>query len=147
MSDKAFDHSVRYDAAGGVVFDGDTVLVLRRPARGELRLPKGHIDPGETPEIAAIREVTEESGFAELHIEASLGEQVVDFVQPVTKRRIIRTEHFFLMCLLGPTTIERHPFEFQFEPEWMDIELAGTELTYPAEREWLRRARSARQPR
>lgn len=122
------------------MLDGNLALVLLRPARKEVRLPKGHIDPGETPEIAAVRETTEESGYAELHVEASLGVQVVDFVQPVTKRRIIRNEHFFLMRLLGRGTIERHPFEFQFHPEWMDVETAAAELTYPAEREWLRRA-------
>jgi 8-oxo-dGTP pyrophosphatase MutT (NUDIX family) len=135
---------VRYDAAGGVVFDGDRVLVLLRPSRNEVRLPKEHIDPGETPEVAAVREVTEESGYADLRVVCSLGEQTIDFVPPVTQRRIIRREHFYLMELVSPATIDRHPFEFQFVPEWRAPEVAAAELTYPGEREWLRRAVAAR---
>ena len=37
-------------------------MVLRRTLRGEWVFPKGWIDPGETPEVAAIREVREETG-------------------------------------------------------------------------------------
>ncbi len=48
--------------AGGVVFhDGD--IVLRRAADGSLVFPKGHLEPGETPGDAAIREVWEETGL------------------------------------------------------------------------------------
>lgn len=129
------------------MFDGNFVLVLLRPKRNEVRLPKGHVDPGETPEIAAVREVIEESGYADLRVIRSLGEQTIDFVAPLTQRRIIRREHFFLMTLNTPTTIERHPFEFQFVPEWRAPEVAAAELTYPGEREWLRRAIESRESR
>ena len=51
----------RYETGGGVVVHEGKVLLLDRPKRGEVRLPKGHIDPGETPEMTALRETTEES--------------------------------------------------------------------------------------
>jgi len=86
---------VRYRAAGGVVVDGERVLVLRRPGRGEVRLPKGHIDPGETPRAAALREVGEESGYADLEIVADLGTQTVEF--DWDGRHYVRDEHYFLM--------------------------------------------------
>ena len=38
------------------------LLVESRTSPGEWVLPKGHIDPGETPEITAVREVQEEAG-------------------------------------------------------------------------------------
>jgi ADP-ribose pyrophosphatase YjhB (NUDIX family) len=54
-------------SAGGVVVRGDEVVVIvptRRAANGAkvLALPKGHVDPGETPIQAAAREVREEAG-------------------------------------------------------------------------------------
>jgi 8-oxo-dGTP pyrophosphatase MutT (NUDIX family) len=57
----------QYSHAGGVVartVDGERqyLLVEARRSRGEWVLPKGHIEPGETPEAAAVREVQEEAG-------------------------------------------------------------------------------------
>lgn len=50
------------EAAGGLVFnDKNELLVFFR--RGSWDLPKGKIDPGETPEQAAVREVQEETGL------------------------------------------------------------------------------------
>ncbi len=58
--------------AGGVVLEGDQVL-LRRTPKGEYLFPKGHIDPGETEEATARREVAEETGV-EAEIVLPLGE-------------------------------------------------------------------------
>ena len=53
-------------AAGGVVVkDGQFVSIVRK---GIPDLPKGHIEKGETPEVAALREVEEETGIGKLHI-------------------------------------------------------------------------------
>ncbi|MBM2810794.1 MAG: apfA, partial [Chloroflexi bacterium] len=47
--------------AGGIIVWRDRI-VLRRTLNGEWVFPKGWIDPGETPEQAATREVREETG-------------------------------------------------------------------------------------
>lgn len=53
-------------AAGGlIVYDGKIVAIKRN---GIPDLPKGHIEVGESPETAALREVTEETGIANLKI-------------------------------------------------------------------------------
>ncbi len=53
-------------AAGGIVVkDGQFVSIVRK---GIPDLPKGHIEQGETPEAAALREVEEETGIGKLHI-------------------------------------------------------------------------------
>ena len=54
-------------AAGGVVLrdgeDGPEVAVVHRPKYDDWSLPKGKLDPGETWEAAALREVEEETGL------------------------------------------------------------------------------------
>lgn len=55
------------EAAGGYVQNerGELLVFYRR---GSWDLPKGKIDPGETPEAAAIREVQEETGLVQLEL-------------------------------------------------------------------------------
>lgn len=48
--------------AGGIILWRERV-VLRRTLNGEWVFPKGWIDPGETPEQTAIREIREETGL------------------------------------------------------------------------------------
>ena len=134
---------ILYFAAGGVSADatGENVLLLIRPSRDEVRLPKGHIEAGESPEEAALREVSEESGYADLEILDDLGEQFVAF--PIGKRAIRRTEHYYLMRLRTPQEAKRpQEDEQQFFPIWVPWEEALAHLTFEAEQEWIRRAQA-----
>jgi 8-oxo-dGTP pyrophosphatase MutT (NUDIX family) len=68
--------------AGGVVFRPagerrEYLLVRARDAAGNWVFPKGHIEAGETPEQAALREVAEEAGIR-AGIVAELGELPID---------------------------------------------------------------------
>ena len=62
-------------AAGGVVLrgaDDPRVLVVHRPTYDDWSLPKGKLDPGETWQQAAVREIHEETGVtARLGVELS----------------------------------------------------------------------------
>ena len=89
----------RYSHAGGVVArsaDGawEYLLVEARRSPGEWVLPKGHIEPGETPEAAAVREVEEEAGVRAVVL-ARAGES--EYVLDGQSVRII----FFLMRYQG----------------------------------------------
>lgn len=131
--------TVRYHAAGGVVVADGKMLLLDRPSRSEVRLPKGHIEEGETPATAALRETTEESGYADLVILAELPEQTVEF--DYQDKHIIRTEHYFLMRTTSPRQLPRTPEdEVQFVIKWVELTEAEALLTYAAEKQTVRKA-------
>jgi diadenosine hexaphosphate hydrolase (ATP-forming) len=50
------------EGAGGVVVNNEGKILLIRHHNGTWVFPKGHVDPGETPLEAALREVAEEAG-------------------------------------------------------------------------------------
>jgi len=136
-----------YTAAGGVLLntDGTRVLLLIRPAIDEVRLPKGHVEPDESLQQAAIREVAEESGYDDTEIIADLGEQLVAF--PLGKKIVRRTEHYYLMHARSEHRIERPvQDEVQFFSVWVTWDEALENLTFDAEREWIRRAQRIEEP-
>ncbi len=58
-------------SAGGVIYrttPGDTQVLLIRDSYGHWGFPKGHVEPGETGEEAALRECREETGLDRLEI-------------------------------------------------------------------------------
>jgi 8-oxo-dGTP pyrophosphatase MutT (NUDIX family) len=137
-----------YATAGAVVVDpgGKHVLALLRPSRlgptgqAEVRLPKGHIEPGETRRQAALREVREETGLGDLVILTDLGHQLVEFAW--RGRHYARDESCFLMTS-SPGAQPNHA-EKQFERLWLTWEDALERITFEAERAWVRRALAAR---
>jgi 8-oxo-dGTP pyrophosphatase MutT (NUDIX family) len=135
----------RYVAAGGVVVGNGCVLVLHRPAKSEIRLPKGHVEMGETVQEAALREAREESGYTDLIVEADLGSQRVEFIHK--GRHVIRRERFFLMRPAGQGGQPAGEGERQFDPVWLTWDDALKRLTFEAEREWVRRARQVMEGR
>jgi 8-oxo-dGTP diphosphatase len=50
-------------AAGGIVVKDGLVLLVHRPKYDDWSLPKGKLEPGESWEEAALREVEEETGI------------------------------------------------------------------------------------
>ena len=127
-------------SAGGVVVRGDEVVVIvptRRAADGRrvLALPKGHVDPGETPEQAARREVREEAGV-DARLVGRLGE--VRYWYQRDGRRIPKLVTFYLFDYAGGD-VSDHDAEVE-EARWMPLEQAARELSYKGEREMLERA-------
>lgn len=94
-----------YSHAGGVVsriVDGqrEYLLVEASRVRGLWVLPKGHIEPGETPEAAAVREVEEEAGVrAAIVARAGESEFTVD-------GKPVRTIFFLMRYLQDASTTE-----------------------------------------
>src|SRR4051812_8101236 len=127
-------------SAGGVVVRGDDVVVIvptRRAASGNkvLALPKGHVDPGETPAQAAQREVREEAGV-EADLVGELGE--VRYWYQREGRKIPKLVTFFLFTYRSGDVAD-HDNEVE-EARWIPLADAGRTLTYKGEREMVQRA-------
>ncbi len=81
-------------AAGGAVFNPEgKVLLIHR--RGSWDLPKGKMDPGETPEQTAVREVQEETGLQQI----TLGQHLLNTLHTYEHKgnRVLKTTHWYEM--------------------------------------------------
>jgi 8-oxo-dGTP pyrophosphatase MutT (NUDIX family) len=133
-------------SAGGVVVDGDKVVVIvpvKRAADGRrvLGLPKGHPDGDESPEEAARREVAEEAGVTGELID-DLGEVRYDYDR--RGRAVAKRVRFYLFRYVSGNVAD-HDHEIE-DARWMPIEQASRDLTYAGEREMVRRAMSRSPP-
>ncbi len=83
------------EAAGGIVYNErqEILLIFRR---GIWDLPKGHLDPGETPEQAALREVQEETGLQELVLH-DFASMTYHTFRDRQNQRILKSTHWFRM--------------------------------------------------
>jgi 8-oxo-dGTP pyrophosphatase MutT (NUDIX family) len=129
-------------SAGGVVYragrDGTEIcLAARRTRRGELAwgLPKGNVEPDETPEEAAVREVLEETGLEAL-IEHDLG--TIRYIYVWEEVRVRKQVRFFLMHATGGDVAD-HDEEME-DVRWFDIARVVRRAAYRGEREVLERA-------
>jgi len=124
-------------SAGGVVVRGGqlvTIVPTRRAADGSrvLALPKGHVDPGETPIEAALREVREETGIVAEPV-CELGESRYWYRRD--GRTIGKSVAFFLFSYVEGDTAD-HDDEVE-EVRWIDLQAAQAELSHEAEREMV----------
>lgn len=133
--------SVEETSAGGLVVDvgsarPQVALIARLDRRGRLvwSLPKGHVEPGETPQDAAIREISEETGI-QGQIVASLG--TIDFWFMTPDRRVHKTVHHYLLRAIGGE-LSDEDIEV-VEVAWVPLAEVGDRLRYVDERRLLGR--------
>ncbi len=130
--------AIEQHSAGGAAFremDGKTevAIILTVPDR-RWQLPKGIIDPGETKEQAALREVNEEAGIVAEIIEPI---ETIDywftFELDGVPRRIHKFVDFYLMKYLGGNVAD-HDHEVE-EVRWVSVEKALAMLEFQQERD------------
>lgn len=133
-------------SAGGVLFrvrDGDThVCLIQVNTRGgnpSWRLPKGSMEPGETPEETAIRETREETGcIGEIISELSEIEYWYTRDGVGERERVKKVVRFYLMQYEGGD-ISDHDNEV-IRVQWAPLETAIGTISYDAESRVLREA-------
>ena len=126
---------VREVSAGGLVVDDPRapaagVLIAHRVRAGiAWTLPKGHLEPGESEEQAAVREVAEETGLT-ARVVAPLG--TLDYWFVADARRIHKWVHHYV---LAGAEGRLHTADVEVEDvAWVPLGEIADRLRYPDEK-------------
>jgi len=131
-------------SSGGVAFrwqdlEPEITIVSVKPSL-RWQLPKGIVDPGESPEITAVREVREEAG-----IETDLPSliETIEYWYRSTKYgkpvRFHKFVHFYLLSYRSGDVTE-HDHEVA-EARWVSFEEAMEMLAFKSERKVVEKAK------
>jgi 8-oxo-dGTP pyrophosphatase MutT (NUDIX family) len=137
--------TVEETSAGGIVVDVDgvppraaVIARVNRAGRVEWCLPKGHLESGETPEQAAVREIAEETGILG-RVVGSLG--TIDYWFSAEGRRVHKMVHHYLLLAIGGTlTVEDDPDQEAVDVAWVPLTELGALLAFPNERKIAKEA-------
>ena len=131
-------------SAGGVAFrwrnsEPEIAIVLMKP-KLRWQLPKGIVDPGESPEATALREVREEAGIETdlLHLIETIEYwyRSTKYGKPVRFHKFV---HFYLLeYKSGEVTDHDHEVE---EARWVSLDTAIDMLAFKSERDVVEKAR------
>ena len=124
----------RIQAAGGVVMrkgpEETEIAVVHRPRYDDWSFPKGKLDPGETFEEAALREVREETGLT-----CRLGPELAfaHYEDNEGRPKVVR---YWLMAVIEDAGFE--PNDEVDELRWLTPSEATELLTYSRDRKLVR---------
>jgi 8-oxo-dGTP pyrophosphatase MutT (NUDIX family) len=140
-------------SAGGVVYKNSggliQVLLIARKQPQSTRaagrkkiwcLPKGKIEKAETPQQAAEREISEETGVAGSMVRL-LGDIYYQFISPLDKARVFKNVRFFLFEHKdGEIICQDSEVE---DAGWFNVDEALKMMAYPSEKAIMQKAKRA----
>ena len=81
---------------------GEILLIFRR---GIWDMPKGKLDPDETIEQCAVREVEEETGLQHVELGEFIFTTYHDYFDKWSKREVLKETHWYAMRIYGNQTL------------------------------------------
>ena len=119
-------------AAGGLIVRRQDeqleVALVHRPVHHDWSFPKGKLEAGETLDIAALREVWEETGMTCDLL------RFIGHTEYVDRKGRPKTVAYWIMAATGGSFI---PNEEVDELRWLRLDEAARLLSYPRDRELL----------
>ena len=118
-------------SCGGVILDGRKVLLVQvknMKGRKIWTFPKGHIEAGETPRQAALREVLEETGYKAVIIRPMIR---VKYAFTFQGNYIKKMVQWYLMKKLG--RIGKHDASEILASRWVSLAKARELVQYPSD--------------
>ena len=125
-------------SCGAVVFrkyhGNIELLLIKHVVGGHWSFPKGHVEPGETEEQTALREIKEETG-----IDVELNTSFREVVSYSPKRDTTKDVIYFLG---KAKTFQYTPQEEEIaQIKWVEINLAHSFLTYDNDKQLVNKAK------
>ena len=136
MADR--DKPPKIPAAGALLWrpgeQGPEVVLVHRPRYDDWSLPKGKVDPGETDEEAALREVEEETG-----VRSTLGPELESTRYRDRKGRLKQVRYWLMEPVDGKVPKFRPNNEID-DVRWCSANDAGKLLSHDHDRKLIRDA-------
>ncbi len=126
-------------SCGAIVFrksHGNIEILLIKHLNGEYwSFPKGHVEPGETEEETAIREVKEETNI-DIIVDHSFREVVTYSPKKDTMKNVV----YFLA---RAKNYDHQPQESEIaQVKWIELSLAHSALTYDNDKQLINKAKN-----
>lgn len=92
-----FKNTIYHHSAGGIVASPEGKIALLKAKEGEWVIPKGHLEKGELPWEAALREVKEELNLEEVYVETYLCSEKYAFTLEENGPQHIKQADYYLI--------------------------------------------------
>ncbi len=115
---------IEIDAVRGILIKNNRVLMIEL-IHGQVMLPGGRIEPGETHEEAVKREILEETGYGCKRISPLIGKVLERKTSFYHQEKLVEMTSFFYVIepsdVVFEQTLEAYEKELGYKPVWIEL--------------------------